>query len=66
MHKTIPVKPETFDELKEVKQEVEKEVGARIDWDAFILGAIAGVTTTAAGIAIAKAIARWLKERKEK
>ena len=66
MHKTIPVKPETYDQLKEVKQEVEREVGAKINWDAFILGAIAGATGTAAGIAIVKAITRWLEQRKEK
>ena len=65
MHKMIPVKPETYDQLKEVKQEAEKEVGVKIDWNAFILGALAGAAGTAAGVAIAKAIARWLEQRKE-
>lgn len=62
-HKTIPVRPQTFDELKEVKKEAEKEVGARIPWDTFVVGAIVGIAGTAAGIAIAKAIKKWLEKK---
>jgi len=64
MYKMIPVQPGTFEELKKVKEEAEKEVGARIPWDTFVLGAIVGIAGTAAGIAIAKAITTWLEERK--
>jgi len=66
MHKMIPVKPETYRQLKKVKQEAEKEVGVKIDWNAFVLGALAGAASTAAGVAIGKAITRWLEQRKEK
>lgn len=62
----IPAKLDLFKELEQVKSEAEREVGARIDWNAFLWGAIfGGLAGTAAGLAIAKAIKRS-RERQEK
>lgn len=63
-YKTIPLRPETFNELKRIKGEAERRVGTRFDWNAFVLGLIGGAAVgTAVGIAIAEAIREWREQR---
>lgn len=65
-YKSIPAKPDLFRKLRRVKGEAELETGTRIDWNAFLWGAVfGGLAGTAAGLAIAKAIRRS-KEREKK
>ena len=64
-YRMIPAKPELFKELEQVKGEAEQEVGARIDWNTFILVLLVGTGSTLAGIAIGKAIEKWRQKKKE-
>lgn len=62
-YKSIPVKPDLFRDLKEIKTEAEKKVGTSFDWNSFILGVLGGAAGTSVGFAIAEAIKKW-KEKK--
>lgn len=64
-YRSIPAKTELFRELKQVKGEAEREVGAKIDWNTFILVLLVGTGGTLAGIAIGKAIEKWRQKKKE-
>lgn len=64
-YKTVPLKPETFTELKQIKNEAERRVGTNFDWNSFIIGLILGAGGTAVSIAIAEAIKEWRDRRKK-
>ncbi|TET13249.1 hypothetical protein E3J84_00290 [Candidatus Aerophobetes bacterium] len=64
-YKTIPLRPETFNELKQIKGEAERKVGTNFDWNSFIIGLILGAGGTALSIAIAEAIKEWRKRREK-
>ena len=63
-YKTIPLKAETFGELKRIKSEAERRVGTHFDWNSFVMGLIGGAVGTAVGVAIAEAIKEWRERRK--
>lgn len=62
-YKNIAVRPDLYKELAQVKNEAQKEVGVKFDWNAFIAGLLIGGGATAAGIAIAKAVKKYRKKR---
>jgi len=62
-YKTIPLRPETFSELKQIKSEAERRVGTHFDWNSFVLGLIGGAVGTAVGVAVAQAVREWREER---
>jgi len=64
-YRMVPTKPDLFKELEQVKGEAEREVGAKIDWNTFILVLLVGTGSTLAGIAIGRAIERWRQKKKE-
>lgn len=64
-YRMVPTKPELFKELEQVKGEAEREVGAKIDWNTFILVLLVGTGSTLAGIAIGRAIERWRQKKKQ-
>lgn len=64
-YRMVPTKPELFKELEQVKGEAEREVGAKVDWNTFILVLLVGTSSTLAGIAIGRAIERWRQKKKE-
>lgn len=64
-YKTIPLRPKTFSELKQIKSEAERKVGTNFDWNSFIIGLILGAGGTAVSIAITEAIKEWRERRKK-
>ena len=64
-YRMIPTKPGLFKDLEQVKGEAEREVGAKINWNTFLLVLLVGTGTTLAGIAIGKAIERWRQKKKQ-
>ena len=62
-YKNIPVKPEVYQELEGIKNEVQKEIGVKFDWSSFIWGVVIGGGVTALGVAIAKTIKKYQEER---
>lgn len=64
-YRNIPVKPELHQELEGLKAEVEKSIGVKFDWTAFLWGFLIGGGTTVAGIEIAKAVKKYQEEKKK-
>lgn len=64
-YKNIPVKPEIYQELEGIRSEVEKDTGLKFNWSAFMLGILVGSGATVVGVAVAKALKKYQKKKKE-
>lgn len=64
-YRNIPVKPEVYEELEGIKNEVQKEIGVKFDWSSFVWGVVIGGGATALALAIAKAIKKYQEEKKK-